>query len=183
MRMTILALFFCTCVAAMCQSMAPAPKASENSGEDPQHTKLKTDCNTTRPDFSMLSSATLRGDRQSDVPATWQWNDGQVDSKNPFHSLFADGQISLFADGQITSKNTSPSSPSNSAVQSCTLVAQWGQPNFYEMRFSRWPYAKLEPIPTQWPKVKLEPIPTVWPRFEMVPIMSRVSTEPTPRVP
>jgi hypothetical protein len=177
MRMTILALFLGTCVAAMCQSMAPAPKASENEGESSQHTKLRTDCKTTTPDLSMLSSATLRGDRQSDVPATWQWNDGQIDFKNPFHSLFAG------AHGQITSKNTFPSSPSNSAVQSCTLVAQWGQPNFYELLFPQWPNAKLEPIPSQWPKANLEPIPTVWPRFEMVPIMSRVRTTSTPRVP
>jgi hypothetical protein len=177
MRMTILALFLGTCVAAMCQSMAPAPKASENAGENPQRTKLRTDCKTTTPDFSMLSSATQRGDRQSDGTATWQWSDGQVDSKNPFRSLLAG------ADWQITSKNTFPSSPSNSAVQSCTLVAQWGQPSFYEMLFPQWPNAKLEPIPTQWFQAKLEPIPTVWPRFEMVPIKSRVSTTPTPRVP
>jgi hypothetical protein len=175
--MTILALFLGTGVATMCQSMAPGPKASENAGENPQRTKPGTDRKTTTPDFSMLSLATLKGERQSDVPATWHWNEGQVDSKNTFHSLFAG------ADGQINLKNAFPSSSSDSAVQCCTFLAQNGQPRFYEMLFPQWPNAKLEPIPTQWPNAKLEPIPTVWPSFMMAPITSQLSTTPTPRIP
>jgi hypothetical protein len=118
MRMTILALFLGTGVAATCQSLAPAPKAPEDTREIPQLTKPWTDCKTTTPDFSMLSFATLKWERQSGVPTTWHWNDGQVDSKNLFHYPFAG------ADAQMNSKSTSPSSSSNSAVQSCMLVAQ-----------------------------------------------------------
>jgi hypothetical protein len=82
MRITILALFLGTGVAAMCQSMAPAPKALENARENPQRIKPWTDCKTTTPDFSMLSIATLKGERLSGLPATWHWNDGEADSKN-----------------------------------------------------------------------------------------------------
>jgi hypothetical protein len=174
MRMTILALFLGTGVAAMCQSMAPAPKAPENAGENPQRTKPLTDCKTITPDFSMLSFATLKGERQSGVPASWHWNDGQVDSKNIFHDPFAG------ADARISPTNTFSSSSSNSAVPSCTLVAQNWQPSIYEMLFPQWPNAKLEPIPTQWPNAKFEPIPTEWPSFKMTPITSQLRTTPTP---
>ena len=33
-----------------------------------------------------------------------------------------------------------------------------------------WPFAKIEPIPTQWPDVKVEPIPSQWSNLNFVPI-------------
>ena len=174
MRMATLALFFGTGVAAMCQSMAPASNAHENAGENPQYTEPLRDCRTIAPDFSMLSFATLKGERQSGVPATWHWNDAQVDSKNIFHYPFAG------ADAQINPTNTLSSSSSNSVVPSSTLVAQNWQQSIDEMPFRQWSNAKLEPIPTQWPNAKLEPIPTEWPSFEMTLITSQLPTTPTP---
>ena len=171
MRMMIFVLLLGTSVAAMCQSIAPAPKAPENAGEKSQRTKPRMDDKTTSPDFSMLSFPTLKGECQSDIPATWR---GQVDSKNIFHSLLAD------ANGQISSNNTFLSPSSTSALQLSTLVAQNVQPGFYKMPFPESPNVKLEPIPTQWPNAKLEPIPTEWPNLKLVPITSQLSTTPTP---
>jgi hypothetical protein len=174
MRMATLALFFGTGVAAMCQSMAPASNAPENAGENPQYIKPLKHCKTITPDFFMLSFATPKGERQSGVPATWHWNDAQVDSKNIFHSPFAG------AGAQINPTNTFFSSSSNSVVPSGTLGAQNWQQSMDEMPFRQWSNVKLEPIPTQWPNAKLEPIPSEWPGFKMTLITSQPPTTPTP---
>ena len=171
MRVTILALFLSTGVAAMCQSMAP--EAPDNARENSQHIAPRMDCKSALPDFSMFSFAPLKGEPQSGLPAKWHWNDGQADSKNRFQYQFA-GAV-----GQINSKNTFNFSISNSAVQTCTLVAQNSQPISSEMPFARWPNAKLAPIPTQWPNTKFKPIPTEWPNLKIVPITSQQSTTPT----
>jgi hypothetical protein len=174
MRMTIFALFLGTGVAAISQSIAPAPKTPQNAGEDLLRTGPWTDTKTRTPDFSMLSFATPKGECQSAVPSTWHFDNGQADSKNIFHFQF------VGATAQVNSNNTSPSSTSNSAVQSSTLVAQNWQPMVNEMLFPRWPNAKLDPIPTRWPNAKIEPIPTDWPNFKMAPITALHPMTATP---
>lgn len=175
MRGTVLFLFLGTGVAAMCQSIAPAPRQTENAGGSLQRARSSTDCKATLPDFSTLTFATLKGEPPSGVPETWNRNNGQADAKKMFHYPFAG------ADAQLNAKNPLPASPSNSLVPSCAFVAQNWQPGLYAMPFPEWPNAKLIPIPTQWPDAKFEPIPTQWPNLKRIPIASQLST--TPQVP
>jgi hypothetical protein len=176
MRIVISALFLGTSIAAMCQSKVPAFKAADNAGETLQCTKAPTICNRTSPDFSTLRFLTLEGELRYRVPATWHWKNGQVDSNNVFRSLPAD------ADGQISSKTISLSTPSGSALQPSTLVAQNVQPSFHEM-LPQESIAKVALIPIQWPDAKLEPVPTQWPNLKLFPITSQRSTPPPERVP
>jgi len=167
MRLTFLALFLCTCLSAMCQPMAPVPKTSERAGQNPQGSQPWTECNSSMPDLSISNLTPRTQEHRFSAPTTWLWNDAQMDSNNLFQSPNSNSEA------RIGSKNAFPFCFCKSPEQSCSLVAQNGEPNPYQMLFRQWPNAKVEPIPTQWPNAKFERIPTEWPDFKMMPIQSR----------
>jgi hypothetical protein len=153
----VLALFCCTGVVGICQSVAPAPMTSARVDESRQGPQQWTDCKKSTSDFSVSNLAPRQGERRSNLQA-WRWDDAQVDSKSAFHSPFL--------------IPTAQSCPFNQELWRSFQAKLEPFP-------TQSPNSKSQPIPTEWPNAKFEAIPTDWPSLKVVPLASQPGTPAT----
>jgi hypothetical protein len=154
MRLTILALFLYTGVAAFCQSAAPVPASPEKPW------RILPGATNSQParDFSKL-------------PQEWHFTTVAPRMKT---MTILPGPLALGcgSDAQIDPKIVAyPPQASLGEQPPGTLVAQNLYPGLQLLPIEE-SKGKAELLPTTWPTRKIERIPIVWPKGELLPVDS-----------